>query len=72
MTRKSGLTHDEHLALDARLRAAHAILLEGAGMVCNAYPVAGREAVAAWAAVRAIERLLCRLDTAIIRTEGGR
>ena len=65
--RKPGMTRDEHFALGGKLWDARGILIDAHLVISKAYPVAGKESIAAVRAVKALDRLRCRLDSAICR-----
>lgn len=67
MKRKPGLTRDEHFALGSKLREVRGILSDAHLTISKASPAADKESIAAVRAVKALDRLRCRLDSAICR-----
>jgi len=64
---KPGFTRAQHFEIGEQLRRARAILMAAYMDISNAYPVAGTEAIAAGRAVKALDKLRGRLDSAICR-----
>ena len=65
--RKPGMTREEHFALGGKLLDVRCVLMGASVAISNAYPWAGNESIAAARAVKALDKLRCRLDSAICR-----